>query len=277
MHIRRFVKEIAQPFHGDCDIGTGQVSYGKAKVKERFATSNIYFAVDKLVTGAVKQIQKGIGKLGNALDFIPGMGAVTGIAKFFVDISLGYIDECCFGWTFYNPQQGAFKSAADGVVIYAQNWKVLLKDAAKTMAKTIGLTILIALIIFIPIGLLFKLFKWSGLAAFLLALLIAWVVKFAFMDSYIMCQMMVSYMQVAPTTVITFDLYSKLCNVSGKFRELFDKGREEQPQAAYAAADAGPAPTAPAAEPAAKPVFCGQCGSKNELGKKFCGQCGSPM
>ncbi len=258
-------------------VPANQVSYGKAKVKERFATSNIYFAVDKLVTGAVKQIQKGIDKLGNALDFIPGMGAVTGVAKFFVDISLGYIDECCFGWTFYNPQQGAFKSAADGVVIYAQNWKVLLKNAAKTMAKTIGLTILIALIIFIPIGLLFKLFKWSGLAAFLLALLIAWVVKFAFMDSYIMCQMMVSYMQVAPTTVITFDLHSKLCNVSGKFKELFKKGQEEDPRPAYAAAAAPSASVTPAAEPAAKPVFCGQCGSKNEPGKKFCGQCGSPM
>ena len=135
----------------------------------------------------------------------------------------------------------------------------------------------VALIIFIPIGLLFKLFKWSGLAAFLLALLIAWVVKFAFMDSYIMCQMMVSYMQVAPTTVITFDLYSKLCNVSGKFRELFKKGQEEDPRPAYAAAAAPSAPVTPAAEPAAKPVFCGQCGSKNEPGKKFCGQCGSPM
>ena len=73
-------------------VPAGQVNYGKEMVKQRFATSNIYFAVDNLVTGAVKQIQKGIDKLGNAVDFIPGMGAVTGIAKFFVDISLGYID-----------------------------------------------------------------------------------------------------------------------------------------------------------------------------------------
>ena len=170
--------------------------------------------IDDLTKGrAVRQIQKNITKLGNQLDFIPGMEAVAGLAKFFISISLGYIDECCFGWTFYNPQQGAFKSAADGVVIYAQNWKTLLKDAAKTMAKTIGLMVVMTLVIFIPVGLLFKIFKWSGFAAFLLALLIAWVVKFAFLDSYIICQMMVSYMQVAPNTVITFDLYSKLCGL----------------------------------------------------------------
>ncbi len=257
-------------------IPADQVNYGKQLVTQRFATSNIYFAVDKLITAAVKQIQNGIEKLGNKLDFIPGMGAVTGLANFFVSISLGYIDECCLGWTFYNPQQGAFQSAADGVVLYAQNWKVLLKDAAKTMVKTIGLTVVVALLIFIPIGLLFKLFKWSGLVAFLVACLIAWVVKFAFMDSYIMCQMMVSYMTVAPKTTITFDLYSKLCGISSKFKELFQKGREEAPQAAQTA-PAAPAAPVTAAPVGAKPVFCGQCGTRNDPGTRFCGSCGAAL
>ncbi len=260
-------------------IPANQVDYGKRAVTERFATSNIYFAVDKLVTGAVKEIQKGIGKVGNALDFIPGMEAVTGAAQFFVSIALGYIDECCLGWTFYNKNQGAFKSAADGVVIYAQNWKTLLKDAAKTMLKVIIGVVVIALIIFVPIGLLFKLLKWSGLFAFLLACLIAWVVKFAVMDSYIMIQMMASYMGVAPQTTITFDLYGNLCNLSGKFKELWGKGQTESPQPAYAAAGTAYTATSQAApvQTAAKPVFCGQCGSKNEPGTRFCGSCGAPM
>jgi len=207
-----------------------QVTYGKLMVTERFATSNIYFAVDNLVTAAVKQIQKGIGSLGDALDFIPGMNAISGLAQFFVSIALGYVDECCLGWTFLKTEQGAFKSAADGVVIYAQNWKVLLKDAAKTMVKTILLLALIVLIVFIPIGGLFKILNWSGMLAFLLACLITWVVKFAFMDSYIMIQMMTAYMGVAPDTAITYDLYSKLCGISSKFKELYNKGRQETPQ-----------------------------------------------
>lgn len=262
-------------------IPDNQVAYGKAMVTQRFATSNIYFAIDQLVSGAVKQIQGALGKVGDKLDFIPGMGAVTGVAQFFISISLGYIDECCLGWTFYNKEQGAFKSAADGVVIYAQNWKVLLKDAAKTMLKVILLTIVVALIIFVPIGLIFKLLKWSGFLAFMLALLIAWVVKFAFMDSYIMIQMMASYMSVAPNTVITFDLYSKLCNLSKKFKELFNKGQAETPQQAYAGAGAATAGTVPVqtvtANQTAGTIFCGQCGFKNEAGTKFCGSCGSKL
>lgn len=255
-------------------VPANQVEYGKTMVQQRFITSNVYFAIDKLVTGAVKQIQRGLEKLGNKLDFIPGMEALTGVAQFFVNISLGYIDECCFGWTFYNPQQGAFQSAADAVVIYAQNWKVLLKGAAKTMLKVVLGIVGIVLAIFIPIGIVFKIFKWSAFIAFILACLLAWIVKFAFIDSYIMCQMMVTYMEVAPTTQITFDLYGQLSGISSSFRDLANKAKEENPRQTYHNTSADSAMNTGTVE---KPVFCGNCGAKNERGTKFCGSCGSPM
>jgi hypothetical protein len=94
-----------------------------------------------------------------------------------------------------------------------------------------------------------------------------------------MVKMMVSYMQEAPTTVITFDLYGKLCQLSGKFKKLFDKGQSESPtpQPAYAAA--GAVGTVQAAAPTGgdNPMFCGECGAKNESGTKFCGGCGMLM
>lgn len=256
-----------------------QVEYGKAMVTKRFATSNIYFGVDKLVTGAVKQIQRGLEKVGNALDFIPGMDAVTGLAKFFVEISLGYIDECCLGYTFYKADQGAFKSAADGVVIYAQNWKILLKNAAKTMLKVVLLLIVMVLVVFIPVGLLFKLLKWSPLVAFLLACLIVWVLKFAFIDSYIMIQMMVTYMEIAPTTQITFDLYGKLCTMSKSFKELFNKGQTEKGSSSSSSSAPVPntIPVQNTATASKNYVFCGQCGTKNDAGTKFCGSCGAKI
>ncbi len=242
-------------------VPENQVAYGKQRVQERFVTANVYFAIDKLISAAVQQIQRKIEKAGNKLDFIPGMEYLAELAKFFVSISLGYIDECCLGWTFYNPEQNAFQSAADGVVIYAQNWKVLLKDAAMTMFKTLLILLVIALLAFVPIGLIFKLLKWPALIAFILACLIAWVVKFAFIDSYIMIQMMSSYMTVAPKTRIAFDLYGKLCAISASFKELFQKGQKEGGHTAAAASV----------------VFCGNCGAENEPGTKFCGNCGEKL
>ena len=82
------------------------------------------------------------------------------------------------------------------------------------------------MIAFILFGGLFRLFGWSGFMAFIISLLFAYTVKYAFIDSWILVKMMSSYMQVAPATQVTFDLYGKLSGLSGKFKELFKKGNE---------------------------------------------------
>jgi len=209
------------------EVPANQVQFGKNSVKERFATTNIYFAVDKLVSGAVKQIQRKIGQLENALSFIPGMDKIGSLAKFYVELSLGYIDECCLGYTVYRKDQGAFHSACDGVVIYAQNIGKLLKSSAMTMLKVLLFLAVIVLAAFVPVGIIFKLLNWSPLAAFLLALLIAWVVKFALVDSFILCQTMSAYMTAAQNTQITFDLYGMLSGISSDFKKLWEERQKE--------------------------------------------------
>ena len=258
-------------------VPENQIEYGKEKVKKRFATSNIYFAVDKLVTGAVKQIQRGIEKIGNKLDFIPGMESLTGLVNFFVELSLGYIDECCLGYTFYKEEQGAFKSACDGVVIYAQNIKELLKNSAKTMLKVFGFMVILVLVIFIPVGLLFKLLHWNGTIAFLLAIFIAWVAKFAFLDSYILCQTMTSYMTLAPNTQMTFDLYDKLSRISQSFRKLYDEGKKEVTTVVASTVNTNVTQANANQSNSDNSVFCGHCGTKNQAGAGFCGSCGQKI
>jgi hypothetical protein len=250
-------------------VPDNQISFGKNAVKERFATSNVYFVIDKLVRVAVKQLQRVVGKVGSAFSFVPGMGQIAGLAKFFIELSLGYVDECCLGYTFFKKEQGAFKSAADGVVIYYQNWKKLLGDAAKTMAMVIvGVAfITVALVIFFAILIWVLPDPWFagkdawfgkevlGLIAFFLALLIAITIKWAFMDSFVLARTMVSYMSVAPTTEITFDLYGKLCGLSAKFKELFNKGQKEsEAPPTDNAGTLGQAQPAPVPTPASAPV-----------------------
>ena len=62
--------------------------------------------------------------------------------------------------------------------------------------------------------------------AVIIALIVALTLKSAFIDSYIMVRTMASYMEVAPNTEITFDLYDKLCKLSSKFKSLFTKANE---------------------------------------------------
>lgn len=202
-------------------------NYGKEKVKAKFATSNVYFVIDKLISGAVSQLQKAAGKIGGLLDAIPGMSFITSLVQTFIGIALGYIDECCLGWCFVNESENSFKASCDGVVIYFQNIKHLLKSSLTVTLIVIGLTILAWLIPFLLLVGLFKLLNWGVFWAIILALIIAITLKSAFIDSWMMIKMMTSYMEVAPGTEISFELYEKLCKLSAKFKKLFEKGRQE--------------------------------------------------
>lgn len=258
---------------------------GKAMVKERFGTSNVYFVVDKLVSGSVKQLQRTLGRITESvLGSIPGVDGAKKLMNLFLDISLGYIDECCLGYTFNHPGENAFKSAADGVVVYFKNWKTLLKDGAKTTLTVILSFIAVTLVAFIVFGGLFRMFGWSGFVAFVISLMFAWTVKYAFIDSWILVRMMAGYMQAVPKTEITFDLYGKLCGLSSKFKELWKKSDS--------VATITNAPSTPVTEPlytnetqvielpdtpSAPISFCPSCGTNLQVNAAFCGSCGTKL
>ncbi len=175
----------------------------------------------------IAQINGTLNIIGNFLEKVPGMDSLASFAKTFVDIALGNVDECCMAYTFYYEDQSAFKSAADGVVIYFQNWKTILKDALKTAVIVSGIAWFCFMFVIIGILSAMGMPGIMGLAAaLLLAMMIIIVVKSAVMDSYTMICMVCSYLRVAPTTEITFDLYNKLCKLSSKFKSLLQKAGE---------------------------------------------------
>lgn len=301
------VAVIAQTFK-DGRVPDNCVSVGKAMVKDRFGTANAYFAIDKLVSGAVKQLQRTLGRITDSLlGSLPGADSVKSATNFFLNISLGYIDECCLSYTFYNRGQNAYKSACDGVVIYAQNWKHLLKNAALTALTVIVSILVVTLVAFVLFGGAFRLLGWSGFVAFVLAVMLAWTIKFAFIDSWMMVKMMHGYMQVAPSTVITYDLYTQLSGLSSSFKRLFNESRvtpgtvtavpqpyaSAQPPvetpvtapvteavaepASEPLAESESAPTPAPAEESVKPRFCSECGTPLKAGMAFCGNCGKKV
>ncbi len=205
-----------------------QLAAAREMVSQRFLTANVYFAVDRLVSGAVSQLQKGLQKVDDLLGKIPGVSFIVSFAQMFVHIALNYVDECCLGYTFLHGDQSAFKSAADGVVIYFQNWKKLLKDAAVMTLAVMVISFLAWLLPFLLFAGIFAALGIHLICAALLSIIIAAILKSSFVDSFLMVRMMVSYMEVVPSTEITFDLYGKLCKLSDKFKSLFDRGQQEQ-------------------------------------------------
>ena len=160
-----------------------------------------------------------------------------------------------------------------------RTWKTLLKDAAKTTGMVILSFVVVTLIAFILFGGLFRLVGWSGFMAFIISLLFAYTVKYAFIDSWILVKMMSSYMQVAPATQVTFDLYGKLSGLSGKFKELFKKGNEmPQPNPTATSAAQDPLrPQIPGQVSTPESRFCPQCGMQLAPTATFCGNCGERL
>ena len=95
-----------------------------------------------------------------------------------------------------------------------------MKSAVGTTVIVLGLSFVAWIIPFIIFGLIFAAigvpFAW--LFAALIAVIVAAAIKSSFIDSYMMVKTMVSYMSVAPSTQITFDIYDKLCKLSSKFK-----------------------------------------------------------
>ena len=213
-------------------VTTGQISdnmveEGKAMVIKRFGATNVYLVLDRLIGGAVRELQKTVGKVGNIFSGVPGMDKVVEFLQTFIGIALGYIDECCLGYTFYKEGEGAFKAGCDGVVIYFQNIKKLLKTALLTTVLVMVFSFLAWLLPFLLLVVICNALEWGWIGAAFLSIIVSMALKYAFIDSFIMIRTMNAYMEVAPGTAITFDLYDKLCKLSAKFRSLFDKAKGE--------------------------------------------------
>src|SRR5690625_1914619 len=119
--------------NGEIPDGKGMIAYGKDQVTANFGASNVAFAVDKLVYASVKQIQRWIFRIGNVFSFIPGAKNIIGIINAIMSVSLNYIDEAIMSYIFLqkgkNKETSVWSSASDGVVLYAQSWKGILKTA----------------------------------------------------------------------------------------------------------------------------------------------------
>ena len=225
--------------YGKVPNGVKITEYGKQKVKERFLTANAFFAIDKLMSSAVKQIQNMISKVGGMFEKIEIVQTIISIVNIFVGIVLGYVDEAVLARVFQKKEDGAWKASCDGVVLYFQNWKEILKNA---LVITLGIVAFYAVgmgALYLIIGLI------SGGAGDLWAILfilIAFflidVIKVAFIDSYVTISVVNKYLPLTINQQPALDIYEKAQGWSKKFKDMCNKAKEE-PQPVAQAAVAG--------------------------------------
>lgn len=206
--------------------GKGQIGYATEIVKSRFAETSVLFAIDQLVKGVLAAI---IGLIQGitALLPIPGLQNIVGIVRAFLRIAIGFVDEVILAHAIRTDSRNPWSSAQHALVLYGQNYKVMLKNAAWLTLITYGLALVVFLVMLAPAALVVYLIPggWSA-GGFVFALIFAWAVKAALIEPFaIACMMQVFFRTIegqSPDPV--WD--QRLSEASRKFRDIKDKAAQ---------------------------------------------------
>ncbi|MCE5972335.1 hypothetical protein LZA78_02360 [Sinirhodobacter sp. WL0062] len=109
--------------------GRSQIGHAQAAMRGRFAEAGTLFAIDQIVKAvlrAVTRLARGI------LSILPGLDRLAGLVQAFLNVAVGLIDEVIIASKATNP----WESAREALVLYAQNNRNMLKNAAWIAAIT---------------------------------------------------------------------------------------------------------------------------------------------
>jgi hypothetical protein len=225
--------------------GQNQIGYAQGLVRERFAETSVLFAVDQIVKAVLAGILGLLQGL-TALLPIPGLQNIVGIVRAFLRIAIGLMDEVILGYLFRTRAANPWAGAETALVYYAQNYKVLLRNAAWLTVITYVLAFVVFLIMLAPAAALvwFIPNAW-GAGGFVFAILFAWAVKAALIEPFAIAAMMDVYFRVIEGQTPDPAWNERIGQVSRKFRDLKDRaanwvGGRTPPQPSGFTAPGGP-------------------------------------
>jgi len=208
---------------GEIPDGRGQIEYAQGVVRERFAESSTLFAVDQLIKGVLKAFNKVFFAVAT---FIPIPG-IEGLAKFLSTVfrlSLTYMDEVILAYSIRTRSTNPWASSRDAIVLYAQNYKIFLKNSVVLALIIWGLTAVVFLLVLGPVAGMVAMFPGTaGPMTFLLTLVFTWGIKEAIIEPFGMTALMQVFFKATEGQQPDIKWEQKLDSISGKFGELKTK------------------------------------------------------
>ena len=194
------------------------------------------FGLNQLVRGILSAFNRVTVSIASWLP-IPGLDVVVKLIDAVVNTSLGHLDQVVLAQILRaRSTQGAsvnaWACARDSVVLYAQNYKGVLKNAALLTPIIWVLTLVIFGVIFAPVAALIGVFHvQGGIWIFVLAAIAALSLKAALIDPFAMTALLQVYDRVTTGQRPDPEWTNRLDSMSSKFRELTQKANEVVPQA----------------------------------------------
>ncbi len=200
--------------------GRNQITHATAVVKQRFGQASVLFALDQLVKGVIRAVT-GLARGILSILPVPYLSQLMGVVQAFLRIAVGFIDEVILAHAIRTGSSDAWGSAREALVLYGQNWKVMLKNAAWLTLITYGLAFVVFLVMLAPAAALVYAMPgaWSA-GGFIFALLFAWSVKAAFLEPFAVACLMQVYFKTIEGQVPDPEWEARLEQMSSHFRKL---------------------------------------------------------
>lgn len=203
--------------------GKSQIDYAKGVVTARFGEANVLFALDQLVKGCIAAITGLIGGIAAFLP-LPGLNGLVAFINTVIRLSLTYVDEIILGYNIKLNSRNPWETSRQGLVLYAQNGKTMVKNAIWLSVMLWVVAIVIFIVMLAPMAGLFFLLPgdiagWS----FVAAIVFAWAFKAAFLEPFAIAALMDVYFRVIEGQTPNVEWDRRLAEASAKFRELKEK------------------------------------------------------
>lgn len=203
--------------------GRGQIDYAASIVKARFRDASLLFALDQLIKGVLAALIGVLRGLMNLLP-LPGLNAVVGVLTGILRLSLTYVDEMMLAKIIRDESENPWETARHALVLYAQNYKRMLKNAVWLWLLMWLLTLMIFVVMIGPAFALMSLVPGDlGFWAFVVAFILAWSVKMALIEPLALFAYLQVYFQgiEGQTPDPVWD--QRLADASHKFRQLKER------------------------------------------------------
>lgn len=205
---------------GSIPQGRAQILYARDVVTQRFGQASALFALDQLikgVLGAVTGLMQGI----LSVLPIPGLDRVMGLVRAYLKLAVGLVDEVILAHAIRTKSDNPWSSAQEALVLYAQNARPMLVNAAWLTLIVYGLSAVVFLLMLAPAAAIVYVLPgaWSA-GGFVFALLFAWAVKAALIEPFAIACMMQVFFKVTEGQTPNPEWEAKLSRASDKFKKL---------------------------------------------------------
>ena len=219
--------------------GRAQIDYALEKVAARYAEPHTLFAVQQSagsVLASTIGIVQGVGQILP----IPGVDQFLGLARAFLRLAVGMIDEATLAYGFKTRATNPWAAAQSAVVLYAQNHKPILRNAAWLTVIGYGLGFVVFLVMLLPAGAVVHLIPgdWSA-GGVIFAIVFAWAFYAALIEPFTTACMIEVYFARIEGQEPEPQWEARIGAVSHKFTEMKERA------IAWMARSAGGTPSPP--------------------------------